>query len=223
MTNEELGLLLKTLEVTRTTRSCVSSNVEAVTDELPPLDSEGDAPARRAEGNWKDLFQDLVDGRPSALAELYDAAAPKLYGLALWRTGSEEDAADVVHDVFVRVVEQGPRLAKVRNPKAWLLTVTHRAAIDTTRRRRRRKAEPIDDFPFLKAADDDTERMLDAARVSVLLAGLPKTHRDVIYLKHFAGCTFVEIGEIVGVPKFTAASRYRNGISKLRKVMEVGL
>jgi hypothetical protein len=34
------------------------------------------------------------------------------------------------------------------------------------------------------------------------------------------GCTFAEIGEIVGVPKFTAASRYRIGIEKLRKLME---
>ena len=213
---------LEALEVTRKIRSCVSSNVEAVTDELPPLASEGDAPARRAEGSWHDLFQDLVDGRQAALAELYDAAAPKLYGLALWRTGSEEDAADVVQDVFVRVVEQGSRLAKVRNPKAWLLTVTHRAAIDTTRRRRRREAEPIEEFPYLTAADGNSERMLDAAQVSVLLAGLPETHRNVIYLKHFAGCTFAEIGEIVGVPKFTAASRYRNGVSKLRQLMEVG-
>ena len=208
--------------MTKTLESCVSSNVEAVTDELPPLAPEGDAPARRAEGNWRDLFQDLADGRLDALAELYDAAAQKLYGLALWRTGSEEDAADVVQDVFVRVVEQGRRLAKVKNPKAWLLTVTHRAAIDVTRRRRRREAEPIDDFPFLTAADDDSERMLDAAQVSVLLAGLQETHRDVIYLKHFAGCTFEEIGEIVGAPKFTAASRYRKGVSKLRQLMEVG-
>ena len=215
-------LLIETLEVTRTSRWCVSSNVEAVTDELPPLAPEGDALARRVEASWRDLFQDLVDGRLAALAELYDAAAPKLYGLALWRTGSEEDAADVVQDVFVRVVEQGPRLAKVKNPKAWLLTVTHRAAIDTTRRRRRREAEPIDDFPFLTAANDDGERILDAAQVSMLLAGLPETHRDVIYLKHFAGCTFAEIGEIVGVPKFTAASRYRNGVSTLRQLMEVG-
>ena len=215
-------LLVETLEVTRTSRWCVSSNVEAVTDELPPLAPEGDVPARRAEGSWKDLFHDLVDGRPAALEALYDTAAPKLYGLALWRTGSEDDAADVVQDVFVRVVEQGCRLAKVKNPKAWLLTVTHRAAIDVTRRRRRREAEPIEEFPYLTAADGNSEKMLDAAQVSVLLAGLPETLRDVIYLKHFAGCTFAEIGEIVGVPKFTAASRYRNGVSKIRQLMEVG-
>jgi RNA polymerase sigma-70 factor (ECF subfamily) len=194
--------------------------VEAVTDELPPLAHEVENTPRRADEDWRDLFADLAAGRLVALDELYDAAAPRLFGLALWRTGSMEDAADVVQDVFVRVAEQGPRLAKVRNPRAWLMTVTNRAAIDVTRRRSRRQTELLEDCAYLTAADDDGERTLDATQVSVLLAGLPDTHRVVIYLKHFAGCTFAEIGDIVGVPKFTAASRYRNGIQKLRTLLE---
>ncbi len=191
-----------------------------MTDELPPLSSEDQRRSRPADNDWRGLFADLAAGRLTALDELYDAAAPQLYGLALWRTGSVDDAADVVQDVFVRVAEQGPKLAKIRNPRAWLLTVTHRAAVDVTRRRRQRYAESLDEFPLLTSSNDDSERMLEAAQVSVLMSGLPDLHRDVIYLKHFAGCTFAEIGAIVGVPKFTAASRYRNGIQKLRKLME---
>jgi len=193
--------------------------VDAVTDDLPTLSPEVDTPLRRTDEDWREIFADLAEGRLQFLDDLYDAAARQLYGLALWRTGSEEDAADVVQDVFVRVAEQGPRLARIRNPRAWLLTVTHRAAIDVTRRRNRRATEPLEEYSFLTAGDD-SKRMLDAAQVSTLLAGLPETHRDVIFLKHFAGCTFVEIGEIVGVPKFTAASRYRNAIEKLRILME---
>jgi len=191
-----------------------------VTDELPPLSHEGESSRRRADEDWRDLFADLAAGRISALDELYDVAAPRLFGLALWRTGSKDDAADVVQDVFVRVAEQGARLAKVRNPRAWLLTVTNRAAIDVTRRRRRQQTEILEDCAYLTVAADDCERTLDATQVSALLDGLPDTHRVVIYLKHFAGCTFTEIGDIVGVPKFTAASRYRNGIQKLRKLLE---
>jgi RNA polymerase sigma-70 factor (ECF subfamily) len=194
--------------------------VEAVTDELPPLSHEVESTRRSADEDWRDLFADLAAGRLVALEELYDAAAPRLFGLALWRTGSKDDAADVVQDVFVRVAEQGARLAKVRNPRAWLMTVTNRAAIDVTRRRSRHQTELLEDCAYLTVADDDGERTLDATQVSALLAGLPDTHRVVIYLKHFAGCTFAEIGDIVGVPKFTAASRYRNGIQKLRKLLE---
>lgn len=194
--------------------------MEAVTDELPSLSHEVESTRRRADEDWRDLFADLATGRLAALDELYDLAAPRLFGLALWRTGSKDDAADVVQDVFVRVAEQGARLAKVRNPRAWLMTVTNRAAIDVTRRRSRRQTELLENCAYLTVADDDGERTLDATQVSVLLAGLPDTHRVVIYLKHFAGCTFAEIGDIVGVPKFTAASRYRNGIQKLRKLLE---
>jgi RNA polymerase sigma-70 factor (ECF subfamily) len=194
--------------------------VEAVTDDLQPVAPESLGSSPNAGGDWHQWFSDIAAGRLGALDDLYDAAAPRLYGLALWRTGSEEDAADVVQDVFIRIVEQGRRLLKIRNPRAWLLTVTNRAAIDVTRRHRRRRTESLDDCAFLTVADDDDERMLAATQVSAILAGLPDTQRVVIYLKHFAGCTFAEIGDIVGVPKFTAASRYRNGIEKLRKLME---
>lgn len=194
--------------------------MEAVTDDLPTLSNEVDAPSRRADEDWRGIFADLAKGRLQSLDELYDAAARQLYGLALWRTGSTEDAADVVQDVFVRVAEQGARLAKIRNPRAWIMTVTDRAAIDLIRRRSRRQTEPLEDCPFLAAAEEDVQRTVEATQVSALLACLPCTHRVVIYLKHFAGCTFSEIGDIVGVPKFTAASRYRNGIQKLRKISE---
>jgi len=191
-----------------------------VSNDLLEPSSASDVPIRRTEDDWKDIFQALARGRMSALEDLYDAVAAKLYGLALWRTGSEEDAADVVHDVFVRVVDQGPRLAEVRNPKSWLLTVTHRAAVDVTRRRKRRRAESLEVCPFLAANAVDGIQRVDAARASQLLAGLPPAQRDAVYLRHFADCTFAEIGKIVGTPKFTAASRYRGGIRKLRRLME---
>jgi RNA polymerase sigma-70 factor (ECF subfamily) len=194
--------------------------VESVIDDLPPISNESARAHRKADEDWRNLFKHLAAGRLAALDELYDAAASKIYGLALWRTGSEEDAADVVQDVFVRVAEQGGRLAKVRNPRAWIMTVTNRAAIDVIRRRSRRQTEPLDNCAFLIAVEDDDKRILEATQVSALLVGLPDTQRVVIYLKHFVGCTLAEIGDIVGVPKFTAASRYRNGIQKLRKLLE---
>lgn len=191
-----------------------------MTNNPSPPSVHRDHPSKSEGETWRRIFEDLAEGRESALGDLYDAAARQLYGLALWRTGSEDDAADVVQDVFVKVAEQGPKLAKVNNPKGWLLTVTHRAAVDIARRRMRRSAEPLDEFPFLTAIHGDSDTMLDAAHASVLLAGMPPNLRDVIYLKHFVDCTFAEIGAITGVPTFTAASRYRKGISDLRNLMK---
>ena len=190
-----------------------------MTDDLPQSAPQGPELSRTSAEVWGRLFADLAGGRLAALDEIYDLAAPRLYGLALWRTGSPEDAADVVQEVFVRLVGQGPRLAAVRNPKVWLLTVTRRAAVDLTRRRRRRRSEDLETCRYLESDGSDPERLAEAARASALLARLAPAQRDAVYLRHFAGCTFAEIGSVLRVPTFTAASRYRNGIRTLRRLM----
>lgn len=175
---------------------------------------------RATEDRWRSIFADLAYGRLAALDELYDLAADDVYRLALWRTGSAEDAEDVVQDVFVRVAEHGHRLAAVRRPSMWLLTVAHRRAIDLGRRNRRRQADTLGEIPYLVAPTPDPDREIEARSLSRLIARLPAKQRDVILLRHFADCTFADIGRITGVPTFTAASRHRLAIAKLRRLLE---
>ena len=169
---------------------------------------------------WLTIFTALSGGRIDVLDELYDLAAADVYRLALWRTGSAEDAEDVVQDVFVRVAEQGHRLAAVRCPRTWLLTVAHRCAIDLCRRNRRRQADPVDETPYLTAPTPNPDRGIEARALSRLIARLPEKQREVILLRHFADCTFADIGRITGVPTFTAASRHRLAVAKLRHLLE---
>lgn len=182
--------------------------------------TEDSARSETAETHWRSVFAALADGRVAALDELYDLAAADVYRLALWRTGSREDAEDVVQDVFVRVAEQAHRLASIRIPRRWLLTVAHRRAVDVVRRRERRRADPVDDVPYLEATGGDPDAAVDAGRVSRIVHRLPAKQREVVLLRHFAGCTFSEIGDVTGVPTFTAASRHRLAMAKLRRELE---
>jgi len=170
--------------------------------------------------DWLALFAALADGRVQALEELYDLAARRLYGFALWLTGSRDDAADVVAETMVRVAEQRDRLRTVKDPRAWLLAVSRRLGVDVVRRRSRRPSEPLDAAALVAAPEADPDRALDAERVSTLLATLPVRHREVVFLRHYADCTFAAIGRVVGVPTFTAASRYRLAIRRLRRLVE---
>jgi len=199
----------------------VAEEIPRATNEEQEIGEDGQmarAPELPREA-WKDLFGRLAAGDPSALAALYEAAARQIFGLALWRTGSVEDASDVVQEVFLRLAQRHRRLARVRDPKSWLLGMAHHVAIDVTRRRKRRAAEPLDEVQLLTAPESDGVRAMDAARASSLVAQLPAAQRDAIYLRHFADCTFATIGAITGVPTFTAASRYRLGIKRLRRLM----
>lgn len=169
---------------------------------------------------WLELFSRIATGDEAALDQIFELSARTLYGLALWRTASVEDARDVVQDVFVRVAEHRRDLPAVRDPRSWLLAVTHRLAIDLTRRRKVRRASSLEDVALLSVVSDGAERSMDQSLATRLLLELPPTQRDAIYLHLFADLTFAAVGDVVGVPTFTAASRYRRGIRKLRRLME---
>ncbi|ANM30187.1 hypothetical protein ABI59_12285 [Acidobacteria bacterium Mor1] len=168
------------------------------------------------------LVRDLAEGREAALDGLYGALSGQLYGLALWRTASAEDAADVLQETFVRLVESRQRVAAARDPLAYIRRMVHRASIDVHRRRRRRREDSLDAVAFVEPEPSgDADQQLDARRASELLAELPPAQREAIYLRHYAACSFAEIGRATGVPTFTAASRYRLGIERLRKQLGV--
>ncbi len=166
------------------------------------------------------LFRALAEGDDSAFASLYDLVARRLFGLALWRTGSVEDANDVVQEVFVRLASRRDSLAGITTPHTWLLALAHNVAVDATRRRRVRRADPLEGVALLAAPAEDPGRSIDAERAGRMVATLPDAQRDAVYLRHFADCTFAEIGRVTGVPTFTAASRYRLGLARLRTLLQ---
>jgi RNA polymerase sigma-70 factor, ECF subfamily len=197
--------------------------MEAVTNQM--VDTSADVKAAAYRGNWDDpsrwleLFSQLAAGRTEVLGELYDISSRRLYGLALWRTGSSDLAADVVQDVFVRVAERGVRLGKVRDPRWWMLSVTHRLAVDAVRRAGRRQVERLDEHSDLPQPPTDQARAVDARRAWALLTRLSAKQREVVYLHHAAGMTYSEIGRCLGIPAFTAASRYRLALDSLRRLL----
>ena len=72
---------------------------------------------------------------------------------------------------------------------------------------------------LLQASPSDPGRSMDARRATSALLGLPAPQREAIFLHHFSGLSFAAVGRVTGVPTFTAASRFRNGIQALRRLM----
>jgi RNA polymerase sigma-70 factor (ECF subfamily) len=161
------------------------------------------------------LLERLAGGDLEALGQLYDICASELFAIAHWRTGSTADAADCVQDVFTRLASSPEIATGVRHARRYLMTMAHHAAID--RARSRRPVIALDDAPFLQVRGPDPDRKLDASRASTILHELPDAQREAVYLHHFAGLSFRDVGRVTGVPTFTAASRYRLGIARLRQ------
>ena len=155
----------------------------------------------------------------TGLARIWELVGVDLYNLALWRTGSREDAEDAVQDVFARLAAAPERLRRARRPRTYLLTMAHNAAVEALRRQRRTR--PLEEAPNLVENGPDLVLRGDASRVSKLLLELPPPQRATVYLRHFIGLSFSEIGSVFGVSLFTAASRYRLAIQRLRRLLGV--
>ena len=166
-------------------------------------------------------FDDLVaaaGGDSGALARLYDSMAAELFGLALWRCRNHGLAEDAVQEVFCRLASGSVGLPrKLESPRAWLFASVRNAVIDLERRSRRLKSFEDSDLELVLARDRSEERREESLALSRAIAGLAPKLREAIFLHAYAGMSFREVGEVVGIPTFTAASRYRLGLRQLRK------
>ncbi len=176
--------------------------------------------ARRDHRSDAECFARLVRGDRSALRDLYDRHAGPLYrhGLALTRQPGE--AEDLVQMVFLKLATTGAPLLGVRKPANYLHRILHAAWVDGQRRRSASKETPIGaDDDFLSRESGSLESAIDVARA---LSALPAAQRQAVQLHLIEGFSFRETGGIAGVSMFTAASRYRAALERLRRLLGKG-
>jgi RNA polymerase sigma-70 factor (ECF subfamily) len=143
--------------------------------------------------------------------------APKLLLFARPKARSEADAQDLVQEALV---ECWRRNGDGPPPLPLVFATIHRRAIDLARQEDRRASREqvvaVDESqPWFDTGVEEREfsRVIQRA-----LAELPAEQREVITLKIWGELTFAEIGESLEIPANTAASRYRYGMSELRKL-----
>jgi len=142
---------------------------------------------------------------------------PKFLLFARQKTRSEADAQDLVQESILESLRRhgggGPP------PLPLVFATIRRRAIDLARREDRREgreqAASVEAEPWFDTSVEDRElRQL----VQGAMNQVQEMYREVITLKVWGGLTFAEIGEALGIPAPTAASRYRYGLQELRKL-----
>ena len=156
---------------------------------------------------------------PPDFERLYDEHAQALFGFLLNLTRNEADTRDVLQEVFIKLARQPALLDGVREERAFLVRVSHNAAINLMRRRGTREKnheQLVADSAnaFAPSADPDEQSFRDT--LTAALGELPPDQRAVVHLKLWERLTFEAIAEMLDIPLNTAASRYRYGLDKLR-------
>ena len=175
-----------------------------------------------------DLLRRSARGDEQAFARLYDATATRVFGLAVRVVRDPAQAEEVTQEVFLEIWRTASRFDPDRgSPLGWLLTITHRKAVDRVRSAEaatRRDAtyheqnQPVEHDSTAEAA----HASLDAHRVRGALAALTKVQREAVGLAYLGGYTHTEVATMLDLPVGTAKTRIRDGLIRLRDAMGVG-
>lgn len=123
----------------------------------------------------------------SEVEDLYSEQYDLLLGIAV-RTFRvpREDAATLVHDVFVSLIS---RLDEIRDRKAWLVGAICNASRSYLRRRRADEGHPI----AVEPAHDGTDACDDLVAVRQALERIDDRSREILRLRYVQGYTVPEL------------------------------
>ncbi|GAB1339596.1 RNA polymerase sigma-70 factor [Streptomyces sp. E-15] len=164
-----------------------------------------------------DQPQPLTDDSLSAAAAAFERLRPRLFGIAYRVLGSVTEAEDVVQDVWERW--QGADRDAVRDPGAFLATVTTRLAVNVARSARVRREAYVG--PWLpEPVDTSVDPQVGAERgealelaVLLVLQRLNPVERAAYVLREAFDYAY---GEIAGMLRLSPANT-RQIVSRARK------
>ena len=148
------------------------------------------------------------------LEQVYRKHGSALLLFATAISGERSRAQDAVHQVFLRLIEDGG-LRQAVDVKAYLFACVRNAVLNDLKVRQRNVALD-NECAWFDPPDKDyaAERNLRCA-----MAALPDDQQQVIVLHVWGELTFPQIGELLDISSNTAASRYRYALAKLRESM----
>jgi RNA polymerase sigma factor (sigma-70 family) len=152
------------------------------------------------------------------------------------RVPTQEDAEDILQDVFFELVNTYRLMKPVEQVASWLFTVARNKITD---RYRKKKPTSLEDHFAVRAGDDgdrldisdflpsnsnspETEMMREAITEGLMAAldELPAEQREVFIMHEIEDKSFQEISEITGANVNTLLSRKRYAVLFLRNRLQ---
>lgn len=151
-------------------------------------------------------FQTLVDAHWRDVARLAHALAGPV------------DGDDVAQQAWTQALAAYPSLRSARNLRGWLLTITHRCAMDAHRSRARR-AVPSEDVAALgrDATSPGPEAGLPDGALWARVARLPSRQREAVVLKYVADLDHPSIAAALQTSPAMSRRLVSDALAALRK------
>lgn len=139
-----------------------------------------------------------------------------VFNAAYRMLNNRDDAQDVTQTVFLKVFENLDKFDPSRRFFSWIYRIALNESINWLGKNNR--LEPLAGEAAFEGKGPEQEAESDsvAANVQAALMTIKSEYRSVVVLKHFLGCSYVEISQILDIPEKTVKSRLYTARQQLK-------
>ena len=180
------------------------------------------------------LMARIVKADPAALEILYNRYQRKVYSVILQIVKREEDACELLQDVFLQVWHKASLFDGTRGVfAAWVLRIARNMSINLLRSRLSKKTaleinqdqHELSELLSEKTIErhtplDDQMESDERKHLLALLSLIPDNQRMTLMMSYYDGYSQSEIAAKLGQPLGTVKTRMREGLMKLNKLVQ---
>jgi RNA polymerase sigma-70 factor, ECF subfamily len=184
-----------------------------------------------------ELLDRFAAGDAAAFGELLKRYRVPLYNFIARSVRDTEAAADLLQEVFTRVIQHAGEFSRNSKFSTWLYAIARNLCIDHGRRMSHRRHASLDvatangASPERSGATPWVERLprdqpdVDTSaassglrrRIAEAVEALPEEQREVFLMRQVQHLSFAEIAAVVGVSENTIKSRMRYALERLQE------
>ena len=142
-----------------------------------------------------------------------------VFNAAFRMLNNRDDARDVTQTVFLKVFENFAQFDPSRRFFSWIYRITLNESINWLGKENRLEPLLYETADEGKGPYEEVESARVSAGVQAALMTINTDYRAVVILKHFLGCSYVEISEVLEIPEKTVKSRLYTARQQLRDAL----
>ncbi len=171
----------------------------------------------------KDFIEACIAKERWAQKQLYEDNYTLLMGVCLRYSCSQQDAMDILHEGFIKILNNIHKYQPGTSLVAWMRRIIVNTAIDYYRMQTRRRTDDLETAFEVQTSEPDALSKLTVQEIIKCIQQLSPAYRSVFNLYVVEGFSHKEIADILEITESTSRSNLVKARAKLKDLLSVTL
>jgi RNA polymerase sigma-70 factor (ECF subfamily) len=155
----------------------------------------------------------METGEHKLFGILYDRYNTKVYHKCMSFAKNNDDAQDMLHDVFLKTFTNLSRFSGNSSFSTWLYSITYNFCVDYARKKKNMRMKDLDSMVEVSAAEDEQNEKellsLRAERLVHVLDTIGPNEKAILLMKYQDGSSIQEITTMLSISESAVKMRVK--------------